>query len=345
MAYLPRHESHKKKKSKSPYIFLFLILILGILAFSQERKIRLMFTKDQRQKIERQKTKIQTALEKNELNETFVRDFHTYSVDYIDKEPMDPSAIHFRSRAFYYNLLLTGLHFDSSSLISQIDLPISHAFGNTIKTKTEFDSIFRYARMAESIRDQFPEYESNRFLIFLSEAYREKMKFTNIYKEYSQIPISSLEPEFHHPFVWLLIYSSVRSGSSKDLGKLLDQNRSEGFLGKILLTEREENFLNGMCNYFNKEYVPSLNYLRKVKTENPDFITQKALITEARIFYAQNLHQKAVDLLSVAYDSSKEKNLEYKTQLRDWITERPNLKTNVNLTETIVDPSDDANDE
>ncbi|NCN09258.1 MAG: hypothetical protein GW938_05380 [Leptospira sp.] len=333
MAYLPRHESHRKKKSKFPYLFLLFFLGLAIFGYFQERKIRLFFTKDQKQKIEKQKAKIQVAIEKNELIETYVRDFDTYSVDFLDKDPLDPSSIHYRARSYYYSLLLNGLQFDSASLIAHIDEPISQIFGDSNKTKDDFAKIFRYARMAESIKDDFPEYESNKFLLFLTEAYRERKNFPNIYKEYSLLDTKSLESEFHHPTVWLLVYSAVRSGNTKDLEKLLEANKADDFLGKILLTEREENFLNGMCYYYAKDFVPALNYLRKSKSDFPDFITEKSLLMEARIFYAQNLHQKAVDLLSVGLNNTKKKNQEYKKQLKAWIAERPNLKTNVDLTE------------
>ncbi|PJE01690.1 MAG: hypothetical protein CK427_09925 [Leptospira sp.] len=345
MAYLPRHESHRKKKSKFPYLFLVFFLGLALFGFFQERKIRLFFTKDQKQKIEKQKVKIQAAIEKNELNETFVRDFDTYSLDFLDKDPLDPSSIHYRARSFYYSSLLNGLQFDSASLISHIDEPISLIFGDSNKTKDDFANIFKYARMAEAIKEDFPESESNQFLLFLTEAYREKKKFPIIYKEYSVLDTKSLESEFHHPTVWLLVYSAVRSGNTKDLEKLLLSNRAEDFLGKILLTEREENFLNGMCYYYAKDYVPALNFLRKSKTDFPDFITQKSLLMEARIFYAQNLHQKAVDLLSIALNNSTEKSKEYKSQLRTWIAERPSLKTNVDLTEPKVIESNEMEDE
>lgn len=345
MPYLPRHKSHRKKKSILPYILILLILASLGIGYTQERKIRLFFAKDQRQKLEKQKSKIKISLEKNELTEIHTRDFQTYSNDFLEKEPLDPSANHFKARSYFYDLLLTGVRFDSSSLVAQINEPISKIFGESKQTFSDLSRIYEYARKAEALRSNFAEIESNKFLLFLGELTRERKKPTLLYKEYSSIDVKLLDSEFQHPHVWLLFYTAVRTGKQKELEKLMEVNRGENFPGKLLLTEREENFLRGICHYHAKDYVPALNSLRKVKLPVPDSITRNATLVEARIFYIQNLPQKAVDLLTTSYVSGGRKHKEFKTQVLEWTKLRPELKTSIIKEELNIIEEEDTEDE
>lgn len=329
MPYLPRHQSHRKKKSLAPYILGFLVIVLAGIGFTQEKQIRLFFSKDQRQKLEKQKLKIQNAIEKSELTDVFVRDFHSYSADLLDKEPLNGSALHYRARAFYYELLLTGVRFDSSSLVANIQSPLSDLMGNSNKAGNDTNEMYTLARQSTAIQDSIPETPANQFLLFLGESVRGRKVPPVLYQEYSHINLTELDPEFRHPYVWLLFYTSVRTGKQKELESLLEKNRADDFTGKLLLTEREEEFLKGVCHYHAKDYVPALNSIRKVKTDFPDSITRSATLLEARMFYVQNLGQKAVDLLLQAYESGGKKHPEYLDQVKKWVGSRPDLKANL----------------
>jgi hypothetical protein len=345
MPYLPRHKSHRKKKSILPYILILLILASLGIGYTQERQIRLFFAKDQRQKLEKQKAKIKISLEKNELTEIHTRDFETYANDFLEKEPLDPSANHFKARSYFYELLLTGVRFDSSSLVAQINEPISRIFGESKQSFSDLSLIYEYAKKADAIRSNFTEMESNNFLLFLGELTRERKKPTLLYKEYSSIDVKLLDPEFQHPHVWLLFYTAVRTGKQKELEKLMEMNREQNFPGKLLLTEREETFLKGVCHYHAKDYVPALNSLRKVKLEVPDSISRNATLVEARIFYIQNLPQKAVDLLTTAYVSGGKVHKEFKLQVLEWTKLRPDLKTSIIKEEPILQEEEEPDNE
>ncbi|WCL49137.1 hypothetical protein [Leptospira sp. GIMC2001] len=333
MVYLPRHESHRKKKSKAPIILILLFLGLVGLGITQYREIRLFFAKDQRQKLEKQKGKIINSLDKNELTDVYVRDFQTYSVDYLDKEPLEASAFHFRARAHYYELLLTGVRFDSSSLVSNLTNPIKTIFGDNQKTVSDLKEMFEYARKAQATNPDFHESASNQFLLMLGELVREVKKPQSIYKDYAGIKLENIDVELQHPYVWLLFYTTIRNGNQKDLENLLLENAKDDFKGKLLFTEREENYLKGNCYFHAKDYVSALNSLRQVKTSTPDIITKNAILTEAKIFYAQNLPQKAVDLLSDSYENFGKSHKEFLPLLKTWSGLRPDLKIKITFEE------------
>lgn len=319
-----------------------MIFIAGLgYAYSQERKIRLFFAKDQRQKIEKQKQKIQSSLEKNELTDVYIRDFHTYTEDFLEKEPLNPASFHFRARAYFYDLFLTGVHYDSSSLISHLNTPLIELYGNTESAKTSLEAMYRNARKAYALSDEFPESNENNLLLFLGELIQDSKYPKSIWLRYSKIPVENLEKDFHFAYTWLKIYTAVRAGLFKELTQILEENKKEDAPGKLLLTEREEDYLKGISYYYGKEYVSALNSLRNVKSDNPDSITRNAILTEARIFYLQNLQQKAMDLLSGFYETSPRNKMEIGNQIKQWLQERPNLKTNVVLDSKQVDEIDE----
>lgn len=326
MAYLPRHEVHKKKKSRSPIYWVLFFVAIGALVYSQEKKIRLLLAGDLRQKIEKQKEKIQSSLEKNELTEVLTRDFHSYTSDFLEKEPLDPMAHYFRAEAFYYDLLMSGIRFDSFSLTKNINHPLREFFGDNEKVDEELSRIYENARRAQVMDKNFPAKESNRFFLFLGEVARERKKPGAIHTEYGDIDLNSLDKGFYHAYIWILFYNTVRVGDVKKLDSLLEKNKEENAKGKLLFTDRETDFLQGVTSFHARDYVPALNSLRRAKTENPDAITVHSTLTEARIFYLQNLPQKGIDLLTKAYKDGKNQEKLYLKQLKNWAGKRPDLE-------------------
>jgi hypothetical protein len=329
MVFLPRHHEYKKKKSKAPYAFIVIFIVILGAIYSQERKIRIFLAGDLSQKIGKQKEKIQIALEQNELTDILTRDFHTYTNDYLEKEPLKPSASYFKSLAYYYELMLSGARFDSFSLVKRLNDPVDLMFGDNEKAKEDSNQMFIHARRAAMFQKGFDQEESNRFLLFLGESIRNKKNPTALYGDYKDIKPEKLDAELTHPFTWLMFYNAIRNGNLADLEKLLEMNANENYSGKLLLTEREINFIKGETYYYGKDYVLALNHIRKVKTTESDQITVQATLTEARIFYKQNLPKKGVDLLLEEYKAGRDKNKLYLNQLREWSGMRPDLNIDI----------------
>ncbi len=327
MAYLPRHEKHRKKRSKAPWIFLIFVTALGVFSYTQEKKIRILLSGDLRQKIERQREKIFESSQSGNVPETYIRDYHIYTQDFIEKDPANPSSHHFRAEAFFLEILMSGLRFDSFSLTSYILQPLSSILDSHEKLLGE--QMFIHAGRARALNPEFPETESNRFLLFFGEMMREKKRPMKIFKDYSSIQVKELHPSLRYIYTWLLFYTVVKTGNEQALETLLATNEESDSDQKLLLTERETSFLRGLVHFYSKDYVNSLNHLKRVKTDLFDSITKTAIITEARIFYAQNLPGKAVDLLLESYKKSSPKESAFLEPLREWTKEKPELKIEI----------------
>ncbi|MCX7998138.1 MAG: hypothetical protein N3A69_04185, partial [Leptospiraceae bacterium] len=145
--------------------------------------------------------------------------------------------------------------------------------------------------------EKFIEEHANLLLILLYETLSERVSPSYILKRFISIDYERLTPDLYRAYIWLGLVNSVNSGDLDELKIVLEKNKALQREFQILINEREAKFLFGITLYKANEFVKALENLREVRGDL-DFLTIEAMKLEAKIFYEQNLVEKAVSILN-----------------------------------------------
>ncbi|WP_061223577.1 hypothetical protein [Leptospira weilii] len=331
MLYQSGLKSYKKKTSYKPYILVALMLILGGTGFFFQQSIKNLFAGDRKILLEKERKNIQQQIHSGTLEEGSVKNFQNAAKDYVHANPSDELGYFYIALGNYNSFLLNGFSFDSGTLVK---LAYS-GFNDFLKEDESYlpivEEMYRNALRAKAIDPAIGENPDNEVMIAFGETVKQHLSKKSLTHLLNSIPYDKISPEFKISYTWIAILGASLSGDTEFLKRNLASPESSG---SILLTEREALFLIGLSEFRAGQYVSSLNFIRKVRNENEDFITIGSWILEAKIFRLQNLHAKSIAILEELYPKVEERREEIIRLVKEIIDEKSTLKTKLDLEST-----------
>ncbi|EMJ66606.1 MULTISPECIES: hypothetical protein [Leptospira] len=331
MLYQSGLKSYKKKTSYKPYILVALMLILGGTGFFFQQSIKNLFAGDRKILLEKERKNIQQQIHSGTLEEGSVKNFQNAAKDYVHANPSDELGYFYIALGNYNSFLLNGFSFDSGTLVK---LAYS-GFNDFLKEDESYlpilEEMYRNALRAKAIDPAIGENPDNEVMIAFGETVKQHLSKKSLTHLLNSIPYDKISPEFKISYTWIAILGASLSGDTEFLKRNLASPESSG---SILLTEREALFLIGLSEFRAGQYVSSLNFIRKVRNENEDFITIGSWILEAKIFRLQNLHAKSIAILEELYPKVEERREDIIRLVKEIIDEKPTLKTKLDLEST-----------
>jgi tetratricopeptide (TPR) repeat protein len=333
---MPWHYSKSKQKNSSQkWIFLILFIVIamgGLFIFSKGKSIRLFFSGNHLQKIEKERTRISQSVQKNTLNQNSSEDFLALTQEYIDKNPLNPEAYFFSSLAYYFQSLLLSQPLDSYGIIQSLQIHPEVTFGESSKMKRIMERIFLESKKAKSLGDLGADSDTNDTLIVFSEIYRSYKDPKDIFLIYSKIQPDKIPSEMKLLYVWMGIYLAAKNG---DTPKILEYLNNKEDLQKkypFMISKREEAFLRGYALYCSKKYIEALQQFKDAKSDSRDDLDFWSALTEADIHHKQNLSQKSIEILETYYEKDSPRMERIMELLRKIIYDKPSLKTRIPIT-------------
>ncbi|EQA62016.1 hypothetical protein [Leptospira alexanderi] len=331
MLYQSGLKSYKKKTSYKPYILVAFMLILGGTGFFFQQSIKNLFAGDRKILLEKERKNIQQQIHSGTLEEGSVKNFQNAAKDYVHANPSDELGYFYIALGNYNSFLLNGFSFDSGTLVK---LAYS-GFNDFLKEDESYlpilEEMYRNALRAKAIDPTIGENPDNEVMIAFGETVKQHLSKKSLTHLLNSIPYDKISPEFKISYTWIAILGASLSGDTEFLKRNLASPESSG---SILLTEREALFLIGLSEFRAGQYVSSLNFIRKVRNENEDFITIGSWILEAKIFRLQNLHAKSIAILEELYPKVEERREEIIRLAKEIVDEKPTLKTKLDLEST-----------
>ncbi|AXR60718.1 hypothetical protein [Leptospira mayottensis] len=328
MLYQSGLKSYKKKTSYKPYILVALMLILGGTGFFFQQSIKNLFAGDRKILLEKERKNIQQQIHSGTLEESSVKNFQNAAKDYVHANPSDELGYFYIALGNYNSFLLNGFSFDSGTLVK---LAYS-GFNDFLKEDESYlpilEDMYRNALRAKAIDPAIGENPDNEVMIAFGETVKQHLSKKSLTHLLNSIPYNKISPEFKIGYTWIAILGASLSGDTEFLKRNLASPESSG---SILLTEREALFLIGLSEFRAGQYVSSLNFIRKVRNENEDFITIGSWILEAKIFRLQNLHAKSIAILEELYPKMENRREEIIRLVKEIVNEKPTLKTKLDL--------------
>ncbi|MBE8401506.1 hypothetical protein [Leptospira borgpetersenii] len=328
MLYQSGLKSYKKKTSYKPYILVALMLILGGTGFFFQQSIKNLFAGDRKILLEKERKNIQQQIYSGTLEEGSVKNFQNAAKDYVHSNPLDELGYFYIALGNYNSFLLNGFSFDSGTLVK-----LAYSGFNDFLQEDEsylpiLEEMYRNALRAKAIDPSIGENPDNEVMIAFGETVKQHLSKKSLTHLLNSIPYDKISPEFKISYTWIAILGASLSGDTEFLKRNLASPESSG---SILLTEREALFLTGLSEFRAGQYVSSLNFIRKVRNENEDFITIGSWILEAKIFRLQNLHAKSIAILEELYPKMEERREEIIRLAKEIVDEKPTLKTKLDL--------------
>ncbi|MBM9577122.1 hypothetical protein JWG45_08140 [Leptospira sp. 201903070] len=328
MLYQSGLKSYKKKTSYKPYILTILLITLGGVGFFFRQDIKNLFAGDRKILLEKERKNVQQQILSGNLEESSVKNFQSAAKDYVAANPTDEVGYFYTALGNYYSFLLNGFSFDSGTLVK-----LSYSgFNDFLKEDASYlpilEEMYRNGLRAKSIDPAMRENPDNEVMIAFGETIKQHLSRKSLTSLLNSIPYDKISPEFKTGYTWISLLGASLSGDTEFLKKNLASPESTA---SILLTEREAHFLTGLSEFRAGQYVSSLNFIRKVRNENEDFITTGSWILEAKIFRLQNLHAKSITILEELFPKAEERKDEIIKLAREIIEEKPLLKTKLNL--------------
>lgn len=260
-----------------------------------------------------------------------MKNFQNAAKDYVHANPSDELGYFYIALGNYNSFLLNGFSFDSGTLVK---LAYS-GFNDFLKEDESYlpilEEMYRNALRAKAIDPAIGENPDNEVMIAFGETVKQHLSKKSLTHLLNSIPYDKISPEFKISYTWIAILGASLSGDTEFLKRNLASPESSG---SILLTEREALFLIGLSEFRAGQYVSSLNFIRKVRNENEDFITIGSWILEAKIFRLQNLHAKSIAILEELYPKVEERREDIIRLVKEIIDEKPTLKTKLDLEST-----------
>ncbi|EMJ93498.1 hypothetical protein LEP1GSC194_1218 [Leptospira alstonii serovar Sichuan str. 79601] len=321
-------KSYKKKTSYKPYIFAALILILGGTGFFLRQSIKNLFAGDRKILLEKERKNIQQQISSGTLEEGAVKNFQNAAKDYVHANPSDELGYFYVALGNYNSFLLNGFSFDSGTLVKLAYSGFNDFLQEDGSYLPILEEMYRNALRAKAIDPVMSENPDNETMIAFGETIKQHLSRKSLTHLLNSIPYDKIGPEFKIGYTWIAILGASLSGDTEFLKRNLASPESTG---SILLTEREAHFLTGLSEFRAGQYVSSLNFIRKVRNENEDFITIGSWILEAKIFRLQNLHAKSIAILEELYPKAEDRREEIVKLAKEIIEEKPTLKTKLNL--------------
>lgn len=257
-----------------------------------------------------------------------MKNFQNAAKDYVHANPSDELGYFYIALGNYNSFLLNGFSFDSGTLVK---LAYS-GFNDFLKEDESYlpilEDMYRNALRAKAIDPAIGENPDNEVMIAFGETVKQHLSKKSLTHLLNSIPYNKISPEFKIGYTWIAILGASLSGDTEFLKRNLASPESSG---SILLTEREALFLIGLSEFRAGQYVSSLNFIRKVRNENEDFITIGSWILEAKIFRLQNLHAKSIAILEELYPKMENRREEIIRLVKEIVNEKPTLKTKLDL--------------
>ncbi|MCB1158766.1 MAG: hypothetical protein KDK45_14795 [Leptospiraceae bacterium] len=227
---------------------------------------------------------------------------------HLKKERLDPDAFHFLARAYFFDATEAGLDLNATFLLKQAS-GNKFNFNLSRNISLALTKMYKSALRARALVKDRHYSGLNRLFILLHETFEARKKKKYIMQELEEIDIDSIPSAYKKLYLWLHLYGISQSGKIEKFQKFENENQSLPVKQRIQFSERERAFLSGIVYFYNKDYIKSLSFLRKARTEK-DLISLKAMKLEARIFYKQNLPDKAIHLLEDLYKQTEGKDSE-----------------------------------
>lgn len=324
MVYLPRHNRHKKKKSYLGIVFIsisFVLLGAGIYKF---REIQILFSSDGRSKLSRLEKKITEELGKNQLSEDLAKDYSKAANSFLTMDMINPEAFYFLALSGFYE---TNLN-ESEIQYSRIPLACVNGKNLLLPESKSFmksmEKMYKDAKRANAFGLNSENSESNNFMILYYEIFRSSKKKEILAKEFSSLQKEKLSPNVVPIYKKLGLFSACAAGDSLFLEKLLEDQAGSG---SKELSPNDVAFLRGVSFYNSNEYVKGLDALRKLNPAENPALANEAKILEAMIFFKQNLHEKALEILERQYEASEKKDQEILKKIQLVVASRKGLKS------------------
>ncbi|TGK00125.1 hypothetical protein EHQ53_04730 [Leptospira langatensis] len=330
MLYQANHRSYRKKANYKPLVFFLILLALGGIAFFFRQDIKNLFAGDRRLLLEKERKILQEGIVKGEPKEGEIKDFKSVSKEFVTSNPKEGISYHYSALSGYYEFLLLGFRFDSGTLSKIAYTGFEEFLAQDSSYLPLVEDSYRQALRAQAVDPEFMESTDNRYLIAFGEAIRQKLSRAALNKLLVSIDPEKLSPELKAGYAWTCLAGSALSGNADFLKKTLARPEISG---PLLLSGRESDFLIALSEFRAGQYVSSLNFLRRVKNTNEDFLTGSSKILEAKIFFYQNLSPKAIALLEEYYPISADRKEEVLKLAREILAKNPTLKTKLPIEE------------
>ncbi|WP_367898599.1 hypothetical protein AB3N61_04655 [Leptospira sp. WS58.C1] len=324
MLYQANHRSYRKKANYKPLVFFLILLGLAGIAFFFRQDIKNLFAGDRRLLLEKERKLLQEGIVKGEPKEGEIKEFKSTAKDFVTSNPKEGISYHYAALSGYYEFLLLGFRFDSVTLSKIAYTGFQEFLEQDSSYLPLVEDSYRQALRAQAIDPEFLESTDNRYLIAFGESIRQKLSRSALNKLLISIEPEKLSPELKSGYAWTCLVGSALSGNTEFLKKILSR---QDISGSLLLSARESDFLIALSEFRAGQYVSSLDYLRRVKNVNEDFLTGSSKILEARIFYYQNLSPKAIALLEEYYPNSGDRKEEVLELAKEILSKNQTLKT------------------
>ncbi|TGK04886.1 hypothetical protein EHO59_08505 [Leptospira semungkisensis] len=330
MLYQANHRSYRKKANYKPLVFFLIFLALGGIAFFFRQDIKNLFAGDRRILLEKERKILQEGIVKGDPKEGEIKDFKSVAKEFASTNPKEGISYHYSALSGYYEFLLLGFRFDSATLSKIAYTGFEEFLAQDSSYLPLVEDSYRQALRAQAVDPEFAESTDNRYLIAFGEAIRQKLSRSALNKLLVSIDPEKLSPELKAGYAWTCLAGSTLSGNTDFLKKTLARPEISG---PLLLSGRESDFLIALSEFRAGQYVSSLNFLRRVKNANEDFLTGSSKILEAKIFFYQNLSPKAIALLEEYYPISADRKEEVLKLAREILAKNPILKTKLPIEE------------
>lgn len=289
------YKYERKRKSPWKYVLLGIVFIgLVFLGYKYKNQIAIKFIGNAHQKFIKVENKTIEEFIAGNLKKETLLEFISTSSAFLQAEPLNPKASYGMAKGFFYNLYKTEMQFTLHEVYEYtlLETPLRNpSFYKLI------EGMNRHALRARIFDEKFAETQGNLLLILLYETLSERVNPSFILKQFISIDYERLTPDLYRAYIWLGLINSINSGDLDELKIVLEKNKVLSKEFQIFLTERETKFLIGLTLFKANEFVRALENLREVRGGN-DFLTIEATKLEAKIFYAQNLVEKAISILN-----------------------------------------------
>ncbi|MCK6379962.1 MAG: hypothetical protein L6Q54_01745 [Leptospiraceae bacterium] len=294
---------------------------IGVYKF---KEIRLLFSSDGRSKLIRLEKKITEEFKKNELSEDTIKDYSKASGSFFSIDITNPEAFYFLALSNFYETHLMG----SDIKLSQIPYACINGKSTLLPESRNFDKTFGKmyieAKRAKAfgLNNEFSE--SNNLLILYYETFHSSKKNEILSKEFLIINKNNISKNLTNLYKKLGLLIACLSGNTNLNNTILEEHISSG---QSEISEDEINFLKSLTFYNANEYVKSLEFLRNIQSSINPSLLKEGKILEAMIFFKQNLHEKAIDILEKLYESTDKKDSEILNKIQTIVNSKKGLKS------------------
>ncbi|HNF17251.1 MAG TPA: hypothetical protein PK453_26575 [Leptospiraceae bacterium] len=326
--YLPRHVKLETRKQTKVLPVILLIIFITAVFFSiyKRKQIMLFFKGSSAEKHTKAENRLIESVLQGEKNKDYLQEYISNVQALLHTEPVNSRGYFAQARVHYLEALFSGFELKTIHLIEKLSRTGTVPDKILDDFSVHLEPMYRQALRARAFSAEFGDSNSNLILVLLYEALQNRKNFSLIAGELKTVQYERVSPELRKNYIWLSLLSSVKSADFDFLNQLLKMNKDLQGKSNLEITEREESYLQGLTFFYKKDFIRSLELIRKVQKEQ-DRLGIEAGKTEAEIFFLQNLHEKAIVILENLFEVSGKQDKDIQKRLQKIVESKSGLKS------------------